>query len=208
MGEKSMGNMKVLSAFLLSVFVSSGFGGIITFDPIVHPPVPNGPLDSVSFSVVVQTEFQANDFDGISVVIGTDAPGFGNGTTEKRINVHFSDGWKDKFADEFGNLPVFYDMGLYPSDIGLFYGINDGTVGSPSLLLGTVVISTKDLSPGDYTVRVDEDPTQEMNVLYLSGVTDPLKSASATFTVIPEPASLLLLLSLGVWGLRPKNRHD
>ncbi|GAG17226.1 unnamed protein product, partial [marine sediment metagenome] len=106
----------------------------------------------------------------------------------------FSDDWETAF--ETVN-PIAYDVGFYPHDVYLSSYNASASVGT-SVWLGEITIGTTNLVPGVYEVVIDNafDGISTLGLGIEGEQGDPQfepLSGKGTFTVIPEPASLLLL---------------
>jgi hypothetical protein len=197
MGEKRMGRARVF-LFLLLVMVPAGFGGTITFTPNGSTNVVAG--NTVSFLTDVQNTYPQGTFDSIMVIIGSDAPPL---DAVDRMTFDFNSDWKNAYPDA---LFTSGSVGMYNSDIMVNIG-NDSSVNLSSSLMGTLTISTEGLSPGEYSIFVEGNTG--FNMISLGGYPDDIiSSSSTTFTVVPEPVSLLLFIGAGVWGLRPKKGYQ
>jgi len=71
-----------------------------------------------------------------------------------------------------------------------------------NLLIGNLTVSTADLPIGEYWLKVGE--IANFNELTGNDGPELISPNSITFTIVPEPTSLLVLGILGVWGLRLK----
>lgn len=103
----------------------------------------------------------------------------------------YSDDWNAAFSNV---STIAYDVGFYNQDV--YVGGNNSTSVGTSLLLGTIAVGTDGLAAGTYDVTID-GYSDGISVLGLDTATESL-SGSGSFTIVPEPMSLLLFLAAGL----------
>ncbi len=164
--------------------VPYGAGATISFTPDGPTQVTAG--TDVRFTATVTTT-SFTDFDAATIGIGTNGAG---------VDIEFSSQWLAKFdlynQADYNMLPEIYSYDVLISS-GLLT-----SVGSASLSLGTVVISTDGLAVGDYWVKVD-NTLDTISSLSLLGDEDPF-SGYAAFSVASQVSGTVTYDTKGVEG--------
>jgi hypothetical protein len=202
---------RALVVLTLAWLPSAALAGTVSFIPRTPTTVEQGEV--VIFDVVI-SESAFGRFDGASMVVASDS-------------VFVFDFWLDgcfswpcrSAAGVVAGLPppAPFPIGLFPSD--LFFGDSIWhTFGLPFIeapkRMGQLLVQTSATPAGEHEIFVSS--AREIKLLsdwYLSSLfagsaTEPLEGR-ATITVVPEPATLVLLLpALGAVHLRIRARKE
>jgi hypothetical protein len=104
------------------------------------------------------------------------------------------------YPEYIGNNPqvlvAVTAFGLQKSNQEIPHQMYTGSAGGFITLLGTLCVDATDYMPGEYNIDI-------IDINYSEGTADPDNWGGASFTVTPEPASLLLL---GLAGLVLRRR--
>ncbi|MCP4593615.1 MAG: PEP-CTERM sorting domain-containing protein [bacterium] len=131
------------------------------------------------------------EFDGVDCILGWHQAG--------DLTFDYSQTFKDNTLIQSG--PTYDTLaGFYTNDAKLG-GTQFGSAIGSTILVGQATFKTDGLAPGDYLVEINPTEDSGYSAIGLLGNTEPL-SGSGFVTVIPEPASLMLLGLGAAVGLR------
>ena len=179
---------KVAALVLVLGFASSAFAGTVTFDALGSTSVIAG--ETVQFDLTINRDGNAM-FNLANIVAGSNDLGI--------VSFDYAQSWLDA-ASFPPSAPVSTGF-AWPSD--LFFG-GFLAAGTPGALVGTLTVDTTGLALGEYTVAVDSN-TDFLSNIGLDNDTEGL-AGSAIVTVVPEPATLILLGIGGVAAMRRRRR--
>jgi len=128
-----------------------------------------------------------DDFDFATILIGTD--------DATDLSFVLDSAWTSEFES---NTLLFDSQSIYAQEVDLESFSNDGAIGLSTILIGNLEIDTTGMSPGIYSVLIDNNIDDYSEVVNTGegGASDPL-FGSFEFTILPEPVSVTLL-ALGI----------
>jgi hypothetical protein len=186
---------KVAAGLVCLAFASSAFAGTVTFVSTTGGQVNEG--DDAVFEVFVQSSSLAS-FDTVFMVVGSD----------EGLPLNF------QFAQSFLNLTTLVpadptSFGVYPSDSAFGGNRFANPAFTAPLLVGTLTVDTTGLGLGavrDVFVSAERETEMigsPLSLVASGAVQDPL-SGTGQFTIVPEPATMMML---GLGGLAAAYRR-
>ncbi|MCL2330033.1 MAG: hypothetical protein FWC56_01885 [Phycisphaerae bacterium] len=164
---------KVLAASLVLAMAATSFGSVVF---TLQNDLPIQEFVPVVFTVSVEN---STPFNAMDLVVGSDSD----------LSMAFE--YSAAFKAAMPNTIPAMEAGVYASDLYM-YGSNTTNGSSLSLVVGTLTIAG--LPEGTYGIKVDSDYDGLFSSLSFGANQSPL-FGSASFNVVPEPASALLLLA-------------
>ncbi|MBI1824977.1 MAG: PEP-CTERM sorting domain-containing protein [Planctomycetes bacterium] len=190
-----MRKVAAVSLAVVAMVGSSAFAGIATFTPSPQPDVQQG-TPTVTMELTVSAQ-QLQNFDGADLVLNSDVP----------FTFAYSGAFKTAanaftlYADAPTNLVAGLPVGLGIRANDLYVSGAASTAGAfgSSIDVGTITLATAALPLGDYSIFISSDADGGTSSINRQGVTEFIEG-TGSFTVVPEPASIGLML-IGAFGL-------
>ncbi len=138
-----------------------------------------------------------SSYDFAFILIGSEDPVAG-------LSFTYDPDWTAAFANVDPPDIDSGEHGGYTHDVLIMSDNNNNAITLSSIDMGNVVIDTTGMLPGVYEVRISnttDDVSELVSIGEGQGLQDPIEG-SMSFTVLPEPATALIMLIGGVTLLR------